>query len=592
MNRKDITRHKKRKKNKLKLLFWGILFAFVAVLVMYLFSLGGKSIGEILSYKNYWLSVGVANGLILIGFLMMYRVDAQNIALNENDLEDTEWLSVKRLKKLKEFQVYDYKSAEQKTDGIVIGAEKKGGSVEVITTSQLHALIVGTTGSGKTTGFVDQNIAVLGKSRGKPSIVISDPKKELYEKHARTLEKEGYKISVLDLREPYSSERWNPMNVLLRRIRLVKDLENNLQQKDGKYYGAGEVFLSYRDARTRMQELKDEIYENAQDLVYTLCPVQNRDQPTWEQGARNLIFGFVLAMCEDCIKGKIDESQLVLFNVYHNITKYCSEDTTALRNYLIEGRDEFSKVRGLVNTVLITSDKTLTSYLSEVNSYMQQLSDDGKRDDDLKKEISTLNITFFCLHGNKENRPQNVGTYGIRSFCGGKVYYEPKYPNIYFAIDGEIYTFEGKKYMVVGGAHSVDKMRCLEEGTPFWYDEMPDDTVKAFVEQRLHNEGNKIYGMMTHTCPIDYLPTEMFISTRQNSDIKRKPRKANSKKLFKPDIDRSTEIWLGELEKKLDYNVWFCGHYHIDKKIDKIRMMYNDICPLHMQLGAMNKYHS
>ena len=359
---------------------------------MYLFSLGGKSIGEILSYKNYWLSVGVANGLILIGYLMMYRVDAQNIALDENDLEDTEWLPIKRLKKLKEFQVYDYKSAEEKTDGIVIGAEKKGGSVEVITTSQLHALIVGTTGSGKTTGFVDQNIAVLGKSKGKPSIVISDPKKELYEKHARTLEKEGYKISVLDLREPYSSERWNPMNVLLRRIRLVKDLENNLQQKDGKYYGAGEVFLSYRDARTRMQELKDEIYENAQDLVYTLCPVQNRDQPTWEHGARNLIFGFVLAMCEDCIKGKIDESQLVLFNVYHNITKYCSEDTTALRNYLIEGRDEFSKVRGLVNTVLITSDKTLTSYLSEVNSYMQQLSDDGIMSMTSENDLDVVNM--------------------------------------------------------------------------------------------------------------------------------------------------------------------------------------------------------
>ena len=64
--------------------------------------------------------------------------------------------------------------------------------------------------------------------------------------------------------------------------------------------------------------------------------------------------------------------------MYHNITKYCSEDTTALKKYLLEGREElFSKVRGLVNTVLITSDKTLTSYLSEVNSYIQQLSDDG-----------------------------------------------------------------------------------------------------------------------------------------------------------------------------------------------------------------------
>ena len=209
---------------------------------------------------------------------------------------------------------------------------------------------------------------------------------------------------------------------------------------------------------------------------------------------------------------------------------------------------------------------------------------DDKRDDELKKEISSLNITLFCLHGNKENRPQNVGTYGIRSFCGGKVYYEPMYPNIYFAMDGEIYTFEGKKYMVVGGAHSVDKMRCLEEGTPFWCDEMPDDTVKAAVEQHLQNEGNKIYGMMTHTCPIGYLPTEMFMSTRQNASIKRKPKKAKSKKLFKPDIDHSTELWLGELEKKLDYEVWFCGHYHIDKQIDKIQMLCHDIRPLHMQL--------
>lgn len=209
---------------------------------------------------------------------------------------------------------------------------------------------------------------------------------------------------------------------------------------------------------------------------------------------------------------------------------------------------------------------------------------EDKRDDELKKEISGLNITLLCLHGNKENRPQNIGTYGIRSFCGGKVYYEPRYPNIYFAIDGEIYTFEGKKYMVVGGAHSVDKMRCLEEGKPFWYDEMPNDTVKATVGQNLQNEENKIYGMMTHTCPINYLPTEMFMSTRQNATINRKPRKAKSKKLFKPDIDRSTEIWLGELEKELDYKIWFCGHYHIDKQIDKIHMMCHDIRPLHMQM--------
>ena len=377
MDRKTALKHKKKKPRGINLLLWLFVFTFVSVLIMFLFSLVIKDFTAILFMREYWLTIGVANGLLVLTYLMMYRIDAQNIALNENDLEDTEWLTAKRLKKLKEFSVADWDGLNEISDGIVIGAEKKKKSVEIIATSQLHALIVGTTGSGKTTGFVDQNIEVLSRTKDKPTLVISDPKKELYERHAKQLEKQGYTISVLDLREPYSSIRWNPMNVLIRRIRTIKELENNLQQKDGKYYGAGETFISYRDAKTRIQELKDEIFENAMDFVYTLCPVQNQNQPNWEQGARNLIFGLVLAFCEDCLKGKLEEKQLLLFNVYHNITKYCSEDTTALKEYLLEGRDEFSKVRGLVNTVLITSDKTLTSYLSEVNSYMHQLSDNG-----------------------------------------------------------------------------------------------------------------------------------------------------------------------------------------------------------------------
>lgn len=207
---------------------------------------------------------------------------------------------------------------------------------------------------------------------------------------------------------------------------------------------------------------------------------------------------------------------------------------------------------------------------------------EDNRDDKLKREMSELNITLFCLHGNKEKRPQNISTYGVRTFCGGRVYYEPKYPNIYFAMDGELYTFEGKQYMVVGGAHSVDKMRCLKEDKPFWGDEMPSDAVKAKVERALEAHGNRIYGMLTHTCPIDCLPTEAFISTRQNAVFKRRLRKAKLKKQFKPDINRSTEEWLGVLEEKITYSVWFCGHYHVDKQIDKVYMLYQEIRPLHM----------
>ena len=414
MDRNKAHRHRKTKSWKGGIGAGVFIAVCVSALIAFLFALAGSDFAGIFGNRNYWLSVGVANGLLLIGFLFLYRIDAQNVALSENDLEDTEWLTTKRLKKLKEFTVTTWEKMPEHDDEIVIGAEEKGKELEIVSTSALHALIVGTTGSGKTTGFVDQNIAILGKSRGKPSMIIADPKKELYEKHARQLESEGYTISTLDLREPYSSARWNPMQVLIRRIRQVRELQNDLKQEDGKYYACGEAFLSHRDARTRVQELKDEIFENAMDLVYTLCPVQNKDQPTWEEGARNLIFGLVLAFCEDCIAGKMDEKQLQLFNVYHNVTKYCSEDTTALKKYLLEGRDEFSKVRGLVNTVLITSDKTLTSYLSEVNSYMQQLSDDGilsmtsENDIDIANMDESSNALFVIVPDERFTRHRFV----------------------------------------------------------------------------------------------------------------------------------------------------------------------------------------
>ncbi len=285
-----------------------------------------------------------------------------------------------------------------------------------------------------------------------------------------------------------------------------------------------------------------------------------------------------------CFLGAITSEILLFF--YFTVKNTCKDEKTTVYyddgsspKFFITGdkHRDFEKVKQFCRE-MSTRRKDVLIILGDVGlNYYEDV-----RDDNLKKEISELNITLFCLHGNKENRPGNIGTYGVRSFCGGRVYYEPKYPNIYFAIDGEIYHFEGRKYMVVGGAHSVDKLRCIEEGKPFWEDEMPDEEIKAKVEEALRNEDNEIFGMMTHTCPIDYLPTEMFLSTKQKAAHKRKPQKASNKKIFEPDIDRSTEQWLGTLEQKLDYRVWFCGHYHVDKQLDKVCMMYNEIRPLHM----------
>ena len=121
MNRKTALRHKKKKSRKLNMLLWLITFAFVGVLIMFLFTItGASSVGEILGNSTYWYAFGFVCGVLIVAYLMMYRIDAQNVALNENDLEDTEWLTTKKLKKLKEFTVHLHERiarADRRHDG-------------------------------------------------------------------------------------------------------------------------------------------------------------------------------------------------------------------------------------------------------------------------------------------------------------------------------------------------------------------------------------------------------------------------------------------------------------------------------------------
>ncbi len=42
-------------------------------------------------------------------------------------------------------------------------------------------------------------------------------------------------------------------------------------------------------------------------------------------------------------------------------------------------------------------------------------------------------------------------------------------------------------------------------------------------------------------------------------------------------VDNSAEEFLDKVEEKLDYDKWYCGHYHTDKSSDKIRFMFNNI---------------
>lgn len=68
-----------------------------------------------------------------------------------------------------------------------------------------------------------------------------------------------------------------------------------------------------------------------------------------------------------------------------------------------------------------------------------------KRDDELKEYLSELPVTLLCIQGNHEERPDEILGYEEMEWHGGIVLFQPDYPNILFAWDGEVYDFDGKK---------------------------------------------------------------------------------------------------------------------------------------------------
>lgn len=228
--------------------------------------------------------------------------------------------------------------------------------------------------------------------------------------------------------------------------------------------------------------------------------------------------------------------------------------------YLVTGdiHGDISPLLYLIDKYSLTNNDTIV-LLGDVGLNFYQ----NKAEEEKKRILNNTKVQFLCIHGNHEIRPYDISTYKEYKWNKGIVYRESKYRNINFAKDGEIYELEGTKAIAIGGAYSVDKKERIRIGKYWWPNEQPSKETKKHVEEILAKNNWKIDIVFSHTCPKRYIPIEAYINGINQSIV-----------------DRSTEEWLGYIESKLTYNNWYCGHWHINKRIDRMYFLFNGIVEL------------
>lgn len=170
-----------------------------------------------------------------------------------------------------------------------------------------HVGVIAATRLGKTTSYIIPTVLSFARQRVKRSMIISDPKGEIYRNTAETLRKEGYKIRLLNFRDRSHSECWNMLTPLFRKYQEIEKIADKVVpvEVDGefKYMFDGNVYddleaLDYA-VETMKETCLDDVGTDIDKRGALVVRTEKKDDPYWDLCARDLFKAFLWAMLED-----------------------------------------------------------------------------------------------------------------------------------------------------------------------------------------------------------------------------------------------------------------------------------------------------
>lgn len=434
------------------LLILGVVAACALAIVLTMFmegaSINADSARDYLSNSTAQTWMLVFSGIYFI-FLLLYFTASKkkDPTLGDENLENVKWLEGGALDKAFPPKMFsDLKNFSW--EGIPFRMiHTRKGQMKVYFTPNYHSIIVGTTGVGKGICFVEPAIQILSELKNKPSLFITDPKCELFARHSQKLKDSGYNVLVLDMRNPYNSLRWNPLESIYNNYQralhleeeILKHLNDNVDNYD--YLKVGPIdnkewyefnrqaYPTLREAfmevEVEKQKIKDQCFDDINDICTALCPVTDPKNASWEQGARNYLIAVLVAMLEDSENPSLGMTvdKYNFYNMY-KIAMDKENDMENVKEYF-SGRSRLSKTTQLCSHIVFSNAKqTRDSYMSTLAQQIGLFSDNGICYLTSKNEIDFYSFddkpTAFFIQIPDEKATR----YGLASVCISQSYKE------------------------------------------------------------------------------------------------------------------------------------------------------------------------
>ncbi|MCR5309156.1 MAG: type IV secretory system conjugative DNA transfer family protein [Bacilli bacterium] len=244
-------------------------------------------------------------------------------------------------------------------------------------TSNVHSIVVGTTGTGKTKFMLIPTVLMMAKSSNKPSMIVIDIKGEIIEKTYNTLNENGYDIHIVDFRRPEVSEKYNPLGIIIDYY--DRYMEDPIKNVEAQYHYDKEI----------------------NHLAELICPSDKSADAFWATAGQGIFKAIVYGMLEDYEKDKsLPEYERTFTKekfTFSTIAEINRKGNAQFFNYWFT-RPLNSKARKLAQSQILSNyergvpNKTLLSILSTYTTAFDKFVDTASIDLTIKSDFDACDI--------------------------------------------------------------------------------------------------------------------------------------------------------------------------------------------------------